>query len=91
MVLLTGERPAPFMPVLWVLASLASVILVGKLWGRVTGAYAYAAVSSLPLVWLAYRLEARRYKACPDCCETVRAGARVCRYCRHAFESFGVS
>ena len=34
-----------------------------------------------PLVFDLYGKDKASRKACPDCCEEVKAGARVCRYC----------
>lgn len=32
------------------------------------------------------QVEARQAKRCPDCAELVRYRAKVCRWCRHAFD-----
>ena len=29
----------------------------------------------------------RDTKTCPDCAETIKAGAKVCRFCNHGFEA----
>ena len=51
--------------------------------------YAYAALGALPTFWVWDMVEKERHeqkhKQCPDCCETVKAKARVCRFCGYEF------
>jgi uncharacterized membrane protein YfcA len=47
--------------------------------------YVYVALVAAPGFWAAYKLDQQRYKECPDCCESVKANARVCRHCRYEF------
>jgi hypothetical protein len=49
--------------------------------------YAFTAAGAIPTLWLLDRQDKRAHKKCPDCCETVKAEARVCRYCRHKFST----
>jgi hypothetical protein len=53
-------------------------------WEHIT-AYVYVAVAAIPLFWDAYQHDKEAHKQCPDCCESVKSGARVCRFCRHVF------
>ena len=46
-------------------------------------ATAYISTSMAPLAWDLYEQDKASRKRCPDCCEDVKAGARVCRYCGH--------
>ena len=55
-------------------------------WEHIT-AYVYVALAAIPLFWDAYQLDKEAHKQCPDCCESVKSGASVCRYCRHKFEA----
>lgn len=77
--------PWPFTTPLSLLVGVGLGFLAGALEHNIAASYVYVAAAALPLVWIAYRRETRRYKKCPDCCEPVRVGARVCRYCRYAF------
>jgi archaellum biogenesis protein FlaJ (TadC family) len=47
--------------------------------------YVYVAFMASPLFWWAYQRDKRQHKECPDCCERIKAGARVCRYCGYEF------
>jgi hypothetical protein len=47
--------------------------------------YVYVAVLASPLFWWAYQRDKWQHKECPDCCERIKAGARVCPYCRYEF------
>jgi hypothetical protein len=44
-------------------------------------AYVFAGLAVLPVVWLSYQLDKANHKICPMCCERIKAGARICRYC----------
>ena len=55
-------------------------------WEHIT-AYVYVALAAIPLFWDAYQLDKEGHKQRPDCCESVKSGARVCRFCRHEFEA----
>jgi hypothetical protein len=70
---------------LTLIGGVGSGALAASLEHNVIGSYAYVTATALPIVWIAYKHESRRYKECPECCESVRAGARVCRYCHSAF------
>jgi hypothetical protein len=39
----------------------------------------------IPSVWVLYQFDKLTHKLCPECCETVKVGARICRYCRYEF------
>lgn len=47
--------------------------------------YAWVAGGAIPAFALVHVLEKRQHKKCPDCCETVKVRARVCRHCRYEF------
>jgi peptidoglycan/LPS O-acetylase OafA/YrhL len=51
--------------------------------------FVYGAVSLgvIPISWLAYELNQARHKPCRDCCERIKADARICPHCGHEFWS----
>jgi hypothetical protein len=70
-------------------AAMAATAVVAGLvafdsWEHVT-AYVYVAIAAVPLFWDAYQLDKANHKPCPDCCESVKRKARVCRFCRYEF------
>jgi uncharacterized membrane protein YfcA len=75
----------------WGLLALGTFI-AGYLASRVADAgrvelYLYVSVGAVTAFWFAYQLDQLRSKECPDCCEAVKAGARVCRFCGYEFRS----
>jgi hypothetical protein len=47
--------------------------------------YVYAAAGAIPVFWVAYDLDKKAHKDCPECGESVKESARICRYCRYEF------
>ena len=70
----------------FLLAVLSSALVSDAAWGYVM-AYGFVALGALPTLWVVHKLDEQSHKQCPDCCERVRAAARVCRYCRYEFGS----
>ena len=50
-----------------------------------TSAFVFLAIGAMPMTYLAYRFDQQAHKICPDCAESVKAKAHICRYCRHEF------
>lgn len=63
------------------------VVVLGRVIGgsgdlvALGGAAVVIALATWPLAWDLYERDKASRKVCPDCCEEVKVGARVCRYC----------
>jgi hypothetical protein len=74
----------PWVPLAFGVAGLAVAYLGFEI--PIVGVLIAAAVFVLaagPLVFDLYEVDKASRKPCPDCCESVKVGARVCRYCGH--------
>ena len=69
---------------LWVLCALGAAA-IHRLKGRSAGFTFLLGLLLGPLALVAAALTSR-LKKCPSCAETIKHGAKVCRYCRHQFE-----
>ena len=49
--------------------------------GDYVTAYLYVSLAAIPIFWLLYQLDRQNHRECPMCCERIKAGARICRYC----------
>jgi hypothetical protein len=82
------SKPAHESGLWWAFAAAAAVIAIGGAIGGgrgdlvpLVGAAMWFSVCTGPLVWDLYEKDKASRKQCPDCCEEVKVGARVCRYC----------